>query len=69
MATARWETFFEEVESFIRSSQRQQKSASIEYAQFVLEKYELIIRNLVNIIEVFNHNQPTDSDEANLDHL
>ena len=62
----RWETFFDEMESFIRSSQRQQRGASIEYAQFVSEKYESIIRNLICIVEVFNHNQPNESDEDGL---
>ncbi len=54
--------FFEEVETFIRSSSRQQGHASVDYAHYVVERFELIIRNLATIIEVFTNNQPTDED-------
>ncbi len=58
----RWESFFEELESFIRSSSRHERQASIDYAHFVVERFELIIRNLANIINVFNNNRPLDED-------
>ena len=58
-AVLRWESFFEEVESFIRSSTRQQGRASVEYAHFVVERFELIIINLVHIVGLFNNNQPS----------
>ena len=59
----RWESFLEELEAFIRSSNRQQGHASVEYAYFVVERFEMIIRSLASIVEVFAMNQPRDHGE------
>ena len=59
----RWESFFEELQSFICSSNRHlfaRNTASESYAQFVIERFELVISSLVNIANVFDGNRPTD---------
>jgi hypothetical protein len=58
----RWESFLEELEAFVRSSIRQQGHASVEYAYFVVERFEMIIRSLASIVEVFAMNQPRDGE-------
>lgn len=52
----------EELESFLQSTSRQRRQASIDYAYFVVESFELIIRSLTNIIAVFNNSQPAGGD-------
>lgn len=61
----RWESFFEELESFIRSSNRFLRSggASEAYAQFAIERFELVNQNLVDVIDAFNDNRPDEDEE------
>ena len=58
----RWEGFFEELEAFIRSSTRQQGCASLDYAHFAVERFELIITSLARIVDIFGSNQPQDEE-------
>ena len=47
----RWTSFFEELEVFIRASERQYGHASEAYASYVLERMEIVLSNLQNIQE------------------
>ena len=45
----RWESFFEEVESFIVSAERRYEHANEQYAQFVVERMQTVIRSIRGI--------------------
>ena len=42
----RWESFFEEVESFIVSAERRYEHADEQYAQLVVERMQTAIRSI-----------------------
>jgi len=53
----RWESFFEEVESFIVSAEKRYEHANEQYAQFVVERMQTVIRS---IREIRDHLHSTD---------
>lgn len=60
----RWESFFEELESFLRSSNRYLTgdTASESCAHSVIERFGLVMASIVHIINVFNGARPADQE-------
>ena len=60
----RWESFFEELQSFIRTSNRHLRNAASEfYAHSAIERFQLAIASIANIIRVFQDNPPPATDQ------
>ena len=47
-----WETFFEEIETFITSLQRQAGNASETFCQYAIERLEVCIVNLSRLLSL-----------------
>ena len=61
-----WEQFFDELDSFIRSVNRQRGTANEDFSEYVVERLEMCTRSVFSLIHHLRLNAPTDEAAARI---
>ena len=61
-----WEQFFDELDSFIRSVNRQRGTANEDFSEYVVERLEMCTRSVSSLIHHLRLNAPTDEAAARI---